>query len=404
MLGNLDRDRPVKIIGAGIAGLTLAYRLKQLDRPFTLIEKKHIGGKIITRPTEFGPVESAASTLYLNKAVVAFLQELKLSPLYPPKGLKKTIWNGKTPGPAFSLPLALRVLSRLGSSVPQITKESNVEDVFLPLLGKKYIDKLLSPSLQGVYLAEAKDLHFHSLFPFVENLKISNYWSLLRGINAKIKNQNDKKLKGSVTFDGGMKTLIERLRSEVKEHIHVGEAEVFPEDNLALCTNAREAAELVSFQNPQISFELRRIKYLPVSSFTFFTQGPIPELNAAFGMLIPSRFKNTVLGIISQSNLFPTNYPKAHCYRAILKGERPDEKAIIAELIKLTKGLKKKDILETHLTSWSEGLPLFDKERFEAIQNIKKSLQNEKGLLLFGNYTQGISMRSIIEQAYSFHG
>ncbi|NEP90955.1 MAG: FAD-dependent oxidoreductase [Okeania sp. SIO2C2] len=54
----ISQTTPVLIVGAGIAGLTAAYRLTQAGVPVNVIEASNrVGGRIRTRPGEIAAME-----------------------------------------------------------------------------------------------------------------------------------------------------------------------------------------------------------------------------------------------------------------------------------------------------------------------------------------------------------
>ncbi len=396
MLGTLNLDQHVYIYGAGFAGLSLAYRLKKLGTPFTLYEKEKVGGKISTKLTEYGPVESAASTLYMNAKAENFIQELGLPYLDAQKKLKRWIYKEGGLISPFSLSLLAKILFKMSKDLPPVTESSSVEDIFLPLLGRKYVEELLSPALQGIYGAQAHELHFLSLFPFSQERKFSNYYSFIKFFKSEIKKEAAKKIKGSISFKGGMQTLIDRLHEEVKDRIQPLPDSFILKPNTAICTNASDAAQLVEAFEPDIARLLKGIEYRPMTTMSFFMKEEIPELNKSFGMLIPQKYGGPILGIIHQSEVFPSNY-SAHCYSVVCKGIVTEEE-IFKEINQKFPHLKISLILEHSLKAWKTGLPLYDEKRFRAINQIKKVLSQKPGIVFFGNYTDGISLRSMIEQ------
>ena len=180
MLGKLKRDQIVTIYGAGFAGLSLAYRLKQLNIPFVLYEKSSIGGKISTTLTPLGPLEAAASTLYINKEAEKFIHDLQLPYHVSKKKLKRWIWKEAGSVSPINLRLRSQLIIKATKRFPKINQNSTVEEIFFPLLGRKYTDELLSCALQGIYAAEARDLHFLSLFPFAEGKKFKSYFGFFQ--------------------------------------------------------------------------------------------------------------------------------------------------------------------------------------------------------------------------------
>lgn len=396
MLGNLVTNQHVYIYGAGFAGLTFAYRLKQLKIPFTLYEKEKVGGKISSTITAYGPMETAASTLYMNADAEKFIQEMHLPYIQAKKKLKRWIWKEKNIVSAFNLKILSQLLFNITKSFPQISDDSTVEDVFYPLLGRQLIDELLSPALQGIHAAEARELHFLSLFPFARGQNFSNYYSFFRKFKQNLKKAAAKKVKGSVSFVGGMQTLIDHLHQEVKDQIQPLPKKFVLKPNTVICTSAPDAADLLKNDRPDIAHELGRIDYRSITSLSLIIKEDLPDLKKSFGMLIPQKYGSSILGIIHQSEIFPQNY-KAHCYSVICKGS-VDENYIFSELEKKLSGFKQSQVLESSISTWQNGLPLYNDKRFIATNNIGKLLQENPGLILFGNYTQGISLRTMIGQ------
>ena len=397
MFGHLIPSEPISIYGAGIAGLTLAYRLKKAGIPFTLYEKNRVGGKIATEHLSLGPAEAAASTLYMNANAEKFIKELNIPYFVSTPKLKRRIWkNG--PHSVFSLNLLLKGLCGLGKRFPHINEDSTVEEIFLPLLGKDLVDELLSSALQGIYGAEARDLHFLSLFPMAKGKQFKSYFAFLKELKNSMSSHKGT-IKGSISFPGGMQTLINSLHEEAKDHIRPLPERFSLSGNVVICTDALDAAEILKNAAPEISRELERIEYRHITSFTFFPSNEIPQLHQCFGMLIPQKFNKKILGVIHQSALFPQNY-KGPCYNSVNKGLLNKEEAI-SELQSIFPDFDPASIRESKLTKWKRGLPLFNFERYQALQNIEQLLKERPGLMLFGNYTKGISIRAMIEASES---
>ncbi|MEM6769754.1 MAG: NAD(P)/FAD-dependent oxidoreductase [Bacteroidota bacterium] len=77
----MEKSTPILIIGAGLSGLTLAYRLHQRQQPFLLLEARdRPGGRILTaRPEGEAPLELGATWLgKKHDRLVALLAELDL--------------------------------------------------------------------------------------------------------------------------------------------------------------------------------------------------------------------------------------------------------------------------------------------------------------------------------------
>lgn len=397
MIGALIPDKFISIYGAGFSGLVLAHQLKKSRRNFLLYEKQFVGGKISSHISRWGPLESAASTLYMNTDAEKFIQELGLPYLNATLKLKRQIWRPEgpvsIPTPGMITSLGVRAFKRF----PLLTETSTVEEILLPFFGRRYTDELLSSSLQGIYTAEARDLHFLSLFPWAKNKTFSNYLQFILAMKSEMKAKAAVKIRGSISFSGGMQKLIERLREDVSTNICTRDHAFELKDNTILCTSAPDAAELLQTTAPDVAGILKEIEYQPVTSYGIILKHDLPQLKESFGLLIPQKYGSPVLGILQQSSIFPQNY-RAPCYTVICKGKLSVAE-VESELKKRIKNFHSDEVLERSLKSWTDGLPLYNLKRYRAIQQLKKLLVLHPGLMLFGNYTGGISLRSIIEQA-----
>ena len=82
--------RKVRIFGAGFSGLTLAYELAKLGWQVDVFEKSaRAGGLIQTHQTEYGPVETAASSIIATFRVQKLFNDLRLEILPAKKEAKK---------------------------------------------------------------------------------------------------------------------------------------------------------------------------------------------------------------------------------------------------------------------------------------------------------------------------
>src|SRR5690606_9296632 len=99
---------------------------------------------------------------------------------------------------------------------------------------------------------------------------------------------NKDVLRGSVSFEGGMQALIDRLAEELKAEIRLNYKENFRiKGNTIVCTDAFNAAQLLEELRPEMAAELKRIRYQELSTTTVFLKRELKPLKRAFGVLIP---------------------------------------------------------------------------------------------------------------------
>lgn len=405
VIGKLDpSDRNVTIWGAGFTGLILGYYLKSQGYRITIYERANkVGGKIQTKKTDGGLVEKGANALYLNADALELLKELKLEPLPAQKKLKRLLLvNGKP-----RRPVQLGLLSKLGSNVrkkpPLITDGLTVAEFFRPLLGKEKIDRFITPALSGIYAAPAEQLHFRSIFDQVgSKAQFESYFDFFKQLLRARKAQPKLELSGSVSFEGGMQTLINRLAEVLKHDIKLNHKEHFRlKHNTIICTDAISASELLTELRPDMSRELARVRYTPLSSVTVFLKREIRPLHRAFGVLIPEAANFHVFGILNNKAIFPRNNENLLSYTLIGRKKLTEEE-VVSDLKQLFPEMGKEDIDHAELSFWEKALPLYDLQRYLAVKKLHQMARKETNLALFGNYVAGISLREMISAARAF--
>lgn len=405
IIGKINpEDRNVAIWGAGFSGLILGYYLKEQGYRVTIYEKSNrVGGKIQTKKTGAGLAEKAANALFLNQDGLDLLKELKLEPIPVTKKLRRLLMiNGKPKRP-YQLSVLSRVAVNVYKKPPLIFDGLTVSDFFRPLLGENVVHDYLSPVLGGLYATGAEELHFKSLFPQVGNkAQFDSYWAFIKHLIKERKSGPKLDLSGSVSFEGGMQTLINRLAEVLKSEIKLNYKEHFRlKGNTIICTDALSAADLLSELRPQLSAELARVKYRPLSSSTVFLKRELKGLQKAFGVLIPQRGNYHSIGILNNKAIFPANNENVSSYTFISpKHITKDE--ILEDLRHMSPEVTVDDLEHIETTYWERALPVYDLQLYLAVKKLHQMAIKESNLAIFGNYVAGISLRDMISAAKNF--
>jgi protoporphyrinogen oxidase len=405
IIGKLNpQDRNVTIWGAGFSGLVLGYYLKEQGYRVTIYERSDkVGGKIHTKKTPAGLLETGAHALYMNADGMDLLSELKLEPIPATKKLKRLLLlNGKPKKIAF-LKLFTQFVINGRKKPPLISDGLTVAEFFRPLLGPDKIAKYVSPALCGIYAAPAEQLHFKSVFyDLAQKAQYESYWDFLKTF---IKLQRSKprlEVRGSVSFEGGMQTLINRLAQELKNEIKLNYKENFRiKGNTILCTDAANAALLTKEVRPNFSTELGRIRYQELSSVTVFLKREIKSLQKAFGVLIPLGSHFNSIGVINNKAIFPSNNENINSYTFIAR-KKITEEEILADINSLSKDISQEDVEYMENSYWDKAIPLYDIQRYLSVKKLHQLAQNEDNFAIFGNYVAGISLREMISAARRF--
>jgi protoporphyrinogen/coproporphyrinogen III oxidase len=397
-------DKNVHIWGAGFSGLILGYYLKDQGFRVTIYERANkAGGKIHTKKNSSGLIEKGPNALFLNEDGLELLKELKLEPIPAAKKLKRLLLlNGKP-----KRPYQLGLFSKMGlnshKKPPLITDGLTVAEFFKPLLGSENVQHILTPVLSGIYATPAENLHFRSVFEEAgEKAQFDSYWDFIKMMIKNQKAQPKLEVSGSVTFEGGMQTLINRLADILRNDIKYNYKESFKiKGNTVICTDALSAAELLKEALPEVSTELSRIKYQELSSTTVHLKRDIRSLQKSFGVLIPFDAGYNSIGVLNNKAIFPANNGNIFSYTFISRKNVTAEE-IHQDLKLLQADFLVDDIEHMEIAHWEHGLPVYDLQRFLSVKKLHQISQKHENVAIFGNYVAGISLREMISAAKAF--
>lgn len=416
MIGSLKpHTKNVTIIGAGISGLLIADRLIQLGYSVTLFEKNpRPGGLVSTHETPFGISESAAHTLLGSEPVLNLFKSLDLDYVESHSKQKYIYKKGRLRKFPLSftgtLSLIFRLLFRINLKQNANCTVSQWSDDYL---GKQATQYLIDPMVTGIYGCTPQELDAQTAFskfipsPF-QSLFIKQLFSKKR-----------KKAK-MIALTSGTEALVlaleKRIKDKIKNRYHLGteitDLKPFLEDNLILTVPPKEASELLKDHLPFLSQKLSQIKTAPLISVTAFVKDDQNVIPDGIGVLYPSVEKRKVLGILFNSKAYPNRSPdpKLTSLSFILGGTKNPELLALSEL-------EIKDLITQEMTQsfhsslpivyfkcfkWNRAIPLYDLHLKSALEQAKADLNQNQGLILFGNYTGEVSIRGMIETVSSF--
>ncbi|HXH76354.1 MAG TPA: FAD-dependent oxidoreductase [Bacteriovoracaceae bacterium] len=397
-------DKNVTIWGAGFSGLVLGHYLKQQGYKITIYERSNrVGGKISTKKTPYGMAEIGPNALYLNADGFDLLKELKLDPIPAAKKLRRLLMINGRPRKIMQLSVLSKLALNVHKKPPLISDGLTVAEFFRPLLGNEIIQRFLTPALGGVYAAPSESLHFKSVFELASHkAQFESYWEFIRMMMKAHKLDENIEVTGSVSFEGGMQDLVNRLAENLKGDIKLNYKEHFRvKGNTILCTDALNAAELISETRPELSTELKRIKYQQLSSVTVFMKREIRSLKQAFGVLIPLSSDFNSIGVVNNKAIFPGNNSNVFSYTLISR-KQVNEDEIHKDLKMLYPEFVPEDIEHCENTHWEKAIPLYDLQRYLSVKKLHQLIQKDENLAIFGNYVSGISLREMISNARKF--
>ncbi len=443
----------IAVVGAGITGLTAAFRLQQAGLKVSLYETSHRVGGVIRSVSqdgflaEFGP----NSILETSPKISALIRDLGLESrrLYSqPAAENRYIVRGKkpvamplTPAGFFKCTLFTREAKMALLKEPLIRRapadlEESVEQFVLRRLGREFLDYAINPMVAGIYAGNPAKLSVTHAFPKLRAVE-QKYGSLILG---QVLGAKDRKKRGEVSkqdakkvsFDQGLQVLPETLREKLLESLHLKHqvrrlekihngwrltattpaGEVVREHTAVLLTApAYRLAEIeIANAGPFSLKELGDIPYPPVASVVLgYRRSEVEHPLDGFGMLIPQVEGFSILGSLFSSTLFPGRAPEGHVtLTTYVGGARQPELAPLKEeeLILLTTrdlgrilGITGKPVFR-HVVFYPRAIPQYE-VGFGKYKQLMDTVESGcPGLFLAGHFRNGISLGDSIIAAH----
>lgn len=416
----------VAIIGAGITGLTAAYRLKERGIPVTVYEASDRVGGVIRSVrengylAEFGP----NSILETSPKIGALIKDLSLSdrclvslPTAENRYLvrnKKTVLLPTSPGKffgtsLFSWPAKLRLFREPFIPPAPADIEESVAEFVLRRLGQEFLDYAINPMVAGVYAGNPAKLSVKHAFPKLHALE-QKYGSLIKG---QIRGAKERRQRGEVSkqdarklsFDNGLQVLPDTLAARLG-------------DAIQLRTGVQNIDGWLTGQHPAILFTipgyklpeiaglkvdaLKAIYYPPVASIVLgFRRDQVVHPLDGFGMLIPQVEGFRILGTLFSSSLFVNRAPEGHVtLTTYIGGARAPELALkpTNELIEMTLqdlgiilGVTGQPTFE-HVVVYPKAIPQYE-VGYGRFKDLMTEIETRSpGIFFAGHYRDGISL------------
>jgi oxygen-dependent protoporphyrinogen oxidase len=433
-------DRATLVVGGGIGGLTLAFRLHAAGLPVTLVESApRVGGAIETDREggwsfELGPNTVVAGEPAFDELVrdAGLADELLFADRI---GARRFVWKR---GHAIALPrsplefLRSPVLSPAGRmrllAEPLVPRRTSAEDESIAAfvrrrLGQEALDWLAAPFVSGIYAGDPARLSVRHALPRLAAMEAA-HGSLLRGAIAARKGGGGRRGDRLVSFREGLATLPRRLADRLGDRVVRGTVEsleshpggwhagvttpdgstrVVPAGRVVLAVGADAAGRLLG--EP----ELARIPHggIRVAAFGFRRRDVRHPLDG-FGILVPRGEGRRLLGALFPSSLFPGRAPE-ECVAvtamaggvtdpAILTLAADDFVARMLDDLDRLLGLSGSPI-RVVTRSWPQAIPQYEMGHGHWLELADRLERERPGLHLLGSWRGGVSVPDRVRAA-----
>ena len=414
MIGKIDPSfKQVNIIGGGISGLLAGYTLKKKGYQIQIFEASpRVGGLIHTQQTPYGPVESAAHSLLVSKAVQNFFDELNvpLIPLNPKSKARYIVRDGKMHRMPLHFSEIMTTLKKLLSKPkdPFFAETGSLQEWGDAYLGPAATRFLLSPFITGIYSCTPKELNAHLAFPsLVNNDPHLSLWSILRS-----RKKSNEPRPQMMTPLNGMETLVgalsEKLKAEIRVNAPVTDLHSLS-GNIILTLPAYTSSPLLKSIDPASSEALSKVNYSSLITITVFYHRSDFKKHPprGVGVLIPRKENYRILGCLFNSSAFSNRVVSEDTVSlTVMLGGTTDPEAIhlthdqIHSLIneELRTLLNTKNApLHLEITRWKNAIPIYSSDLKFAISQLTTGFCAQPGRVIFSNYSKTVSIRGLIE-------
>jgi oxygen-dependent protoporphyrinogen oxidase len=350
----------VVVLGAGIAGLTAAFRRASTGETIVLEAGARAGGSVRTIREDGFTVECGPNTLLTSEAAERLLLDLGLEGEAVAAGGRARRWivrggspRAVVPGPAalldkvFSARGKLRLLKEpFVAPRPASLDDESVHSFFARRFGEEAALYAAGPMVSGVYAGDPHALSIRSAFPRLWEAEGAS-GSVVRGLLRKRKKEEKGGGNGgasparhrarTLTFSGGLFTLIENLQSRLASRpgcrletnaaavaidgplpvpgprwrVHTADGRAFDADVLVSTLSAPATARLFGSVLTRSAPALAAVPSSPVTVVLAAYRAPASPADAprGFGGLIPQVEGFRSLGILTPASLITGRAP-----------------------------------------------------------------------------------------------
>jgi protoporphyrinogen/coproporphyrinogen III oxidase len=427
----------VLIVGAGISGLTTAFRLARGGWRVAVVEAaERVGGAIQTHTDGPWRFELGPNTVLENHETVGRLihdagldgEKVVAAPSAKRRYLYKDGRLIPLPGgpggflttPLFPPAAKLRLLKEPWIGRPPQGTEESIAQFVRRRLGQEFLDYAVGPFVSGVYAGDPERLSVRWAVPKIWTLE-RDHGSLIRGAFARRKGPAPGG--AMISFRNGLEALPRKLAQEIGD-VRTGvsvrkilrttggyradtAAGPIEAKRIVLAVPADAAARLLDEITAGASRLFDQIPYAAVAVLALgWRREDVGHPLAGFGFLAPRKEGLRSLGCLFPSELFPHRAPEGHVSLAAFAGGRTDpeivswdEDRIATTLVDELRGplsLRGEPAFRL-VRRWSRAIPQYEVGHGRFVDRAKEIENALPGLYMGGNFLGGVSVPNCIQ-------
>jgi len=447
----------ILIVGGGLSGLSLAYRLQQAAPhvEITVLEKDdRSGGKIHTEThdgfrVECGPngfLDTKPTTVALchdlglgGRLIAASDSATKNRYLFLRGRLQRLpdSFGSFLRSPVLSWRGKWGLLTERFRAARRDDGDESIDAFARRRAGDEVADVLADAFVTGIHAGDPKLLSLRATFPRLAELE-EQYGSVMKGFAAAAKQRRAAaKAHGEAyqrpgtmwSFREGLQALIDGLRASLRHPPILGAVvrrlerhegrpawtvcgagqDRWEADAVVLACPAYEQATILADLDAELAEHVNGIAYNRVAVVALgYRQTDVPFPLDGFGFLVPQRDRRDLLGVQWCSSIFPDRAPPGTVLLRSMCGgwSRPemvgwDENQLLAAVraeLRVALGVTAEPVFH-RLVRWERAIPQYHLGHQERVAWVEERARHYPGLFLAGNAYRGVAMNDCTEQA-----
>lgn len=449
----MTQDKNIVLIGAGLSGLTAAFRLQKAGYQVTLLEKASRSGGAIASGRDHGILWESGPNMGMdttpkinelltdlgilgervdanpisNRRFIVKHHELIVMPMGGGSFVTTPLFSATTKLGLFREPFIHRSSPDIDESVAGFVRRR---------LGKEFLDYAIEPFVSGIYAGDPEILSVKAAFPKLFQLE-QRYGSLIKGtiLGARERKRNAEKSKQkacSFSFKNGLQTLTDALAKalpDIQLGVNVeslardannfwtikgtkdGAPAEWTANAVVLSCPADAVSPLLKPLSEDAAAAAAAISYAPVAEVvSVWKREDIAHELDGFGFLVPKAENTKILGTLFSSTIFPFRSDSDHAVLTTYIGGmrhpelcaksddelRAMEQADLSALIRI-----KRPPLWSKISRHEKAIPQYTFGHLDRIARIDSVKTHNPGLFYCCNWRGGIALSDCVKNAFA---